>query len=157
MCQLFGSIFALQALSIGCHKSFSQCWHIVFQISDTHFLCVCACIVSWWCCLGTGHLIGSWPLTTQGYMLGWLGDVIPTVSSCQLSGGVLPNKSYTYNFHASCSPMGYTTCVNYAFCIIFEWYFVCVLFSFLFCFVYKFPPLIYVPVWLCVLICWVWS
>ena len=37
--------FALQTLSIGCHKSFSQCWHTVCQISDTHFLCVCVCIV----------------------------------------------------------------------------------------------------------------
>ena len=45
VCQLFGSIFALQTLSIGCHKSFSQCWHTVCQISDTHFLYVCVCIV----------------------------------------------------------------------------------------------------------------
>ena len=45
VCQLFGSIFALQTLSIGCHKSFSQCWHTVCQISDTHSLCVCVCIV----------------------------------------------------------------------------------------------------------------
>ena len=46
VCQLFGSIFALQTLSIGCHKSFSQCCHTVCQISDTHFLCVCVCFVS---------------------------------------------------------------------------------------------------------------
>ena len=45
VCQLFGSIFALQTLSIGCHKSLSQWWHTVCQISDTHFLCVCLCIV----------------------------------------------------------------------------------------------------------------
>ena len=45
VCQLFGSIFVLQTLSIGCHKSFSQCWHTVCQISDTHILCVCVCIV----------------------------------------------------------------------------------------------------------------
>ena len=87
VCQLFGSIFALQTLSIACHKSFSQCWHTVCQISDTHvFVCMCLYYVSWWCCLGTGHLSGSWSLTAQGYMLDWLGDVTSTVSFSQLLG-----------------------------------------------------------------------
>ena len=45
VCQLFGSVFALQTLRIACHKSFSQCWHTVCQISVTHFWCVCVCIV----------------------------------------------------------------------------------------------------------------
>ena len=45
VCQLFGSIFALQTLSVGCHKSLSQWWHTVCQLSDTHVLCVCVCIV----------------------------------------------------------------------------------------------------------------
>ena len=63
-----------------------QCWHTVCQISDTHLLGVSVCIV----CpsgtvFGTRHLIGSWSLTAQSYMLDWLGDVTSTVSFCQLS------------------------------------------------------------------------
>ena len=91
--------FALQTLGIGCHKSFSQCWHTVCQISDTHFLCVYVCLcVSWWCCLGIGHFSGSRSLTARGYMLVWLGEVTSTVSFCQLSGGVC----YPTNLGADC-------------------------------------------------------
>ena len=54
VCQLFGSIFALQTLNIACHKSFLQCWHTVCQISDTHFcvyvfvLCVLVVLFRHW-------------------------------------------------------------------------------------------------------------
>ena len=44
---------------------------------------------------------------------------------------MLPQRSVCIKFHASCSPMAHTRCVNYAF----EWYFVLV---FCLCFVYKF-------------------
>ena len=44
----------------------------------------------------TGHLIGSWSLTAQGYMLDWFGDVTSVVSFCQLSGGLC----YQTNLHA---------------------------------------------------------
>ena len=75
-------------------------------------------------------------------------------------------RSVCINFHASCSPMAHTRCVNYAFCIIFEWYFVLV---FCLCFVYKFspsmesvywfhsPPCICACLVLCLLICQVGS
>ena len=50
-------------------------------------------------------------------------------------GCVLPNESICIDFHVSYGPIGPTTCVNYAFCIVFEWYFVLV---FCLCFVHKF-------------------
>ena len=58
-------------------------------MANTHLLDVSVCIV----CpggtvFGTGHLIGSWFLTAQGYMLDWLGNVTSTLSFCKLSGGV---------------------------------------------------------------------
>ena len=98
----------------------------------TLFVCMCLYCVSWWCYLGTGHLIGSWSLTAQGYILDWLGDVISTVSFCQLSGGVC----YPTNLCMNCRLhmdlcQTYGVC-NYAFCIII---FVLV---FCLCFVYKF-------------------
>ena len=69
--------------------SFSQCWHMVCQISDTHLLCVCVCIVCLaQCCFRTRHLIVSWFGTALGYMLDWLGDVTSTVSFCQILGCV---------------------------------------------------------------------
>ena len=74
MCQLFGSSFALWILSIVCQKYILQYWHTVCQISDTHLLCVCVCVFVL-CCLvvlfRTGHLIVSWLMTAQGYMLGF--------------------------------------------------------------------------------------
>ena len=67
-------------------------------MASTHPLDVCVCIV----CpsgavFGTRHLNGSWFLTAQGYLLDSLGGVTSTVSSCQLSGGVLPYKSICIN------------------------------------------------------------
>ena len=121
MSVFFGSIFALQTLSIGCHKSLSQCWHTVSQISDTHLLCVCVCIVCpGGAAFGTGHLIGSWSLAVQGYMLDWLGYVTSTVSSCQLSGCVCyPMNLYAY-LHTLYGPIGPMTVCSYCICIIFE-------------------------------------
>ena len=67
----------------------------IFQNVDTQYanwlihtfwvyvLCVLVVLL-----FGTGHLSGLWSLTAQGYMLDWLGDVISTVSFCQLSGCV---------------------------------------------------------------------
>ena len=74
-------------------------------MADTHFLCVCICIVYLGgAVFGTGHLNGSWFLMAQAYMLDWLGDVTSTVSFCQLSGGVLPNKSM-HKLQASYGPL----------------------------------------------------
>ena len=58
-------------------------------MANTHLLGVCVCIVCpGGAVFGTRHLIGSWSLTTQGYMLDSLGDVTATLSFCQLSEGV---------------------------------------------------------------------
>ena len=135
--------------------SMSNIWY-------TPFVCMCLYCVSWWCCLGTGHLSGSWSLTAQGYMLDWLGDVTSTVSFCQLSGGVC----YPMNLCINCRLhmdlcQTYGVC-NYAFCIVFEW-FLSLYFVFVSCInfikfspsmgsVYWFhsKPLACVPVWCCV-------
>ena len=65
-------------------------------------------------------------------MLDLLGDVTSTVSFLSTSQGVcVTQQSVCIKFHASCSPMAHTRCVNYPF----EWYFVLI---FCLCFVYKF-------------------
>ena len=112
VCQLFGSIFAVQTLSVGCHISLSQWWHTVCQMSDTHFLGVCVCIVCWWCCLGTRHLSGLWSLTAQGYMLHWFGEVTSIVSSCQLSGGVCYPTNHMHKIFILCMDL----CQTYKVC-----------------------------------------
>ena len=92
--------------------SMSNIWY-------TLFVCMCLYCVSWWCCLGTRHLNGSWSLTAQGYMLDWLGDVTSTVSFCQLSGGCVTQQIYAWIagfIWAYIRPM---MCVNYAFCILY--------------------------------------
>ena len=102
-------------------------------------------------------------------MLDWLGDVTSTVSFCQISGGVCYPTNLCINCRL-CMELCWTYRVcNYAFCIVFEWYFVLI---FCLCFMYKlniFHPLwdqyadsivkllAYVPVWCCVLIWQVWS
>ena len=95
--------------------SMSSIWY-------TLFVCMCLYCVSWWCCLGTSHLSGSWSLTVQDYMLDWLGDVTSTVGFCQLSGDVC----YPTNLCSDCRLhmdlcWTYEVC-NYAFCIFFEWF-----------------------------------
>ena len=67
-------------------------------MANTHLLGACVCIVcSGGAVFGTRHLIGSWFLTAQGYLLDWLGDVTSTVSFCQLSGGMCdPTNPYAY-------------------------------------------------------------
>ena len=144
-----------------CSHIFTMLAYSMSNIWYTLFVCMCLYCVSWWCNLGTRHLIGSWSLTAQGYMLDLLGDVTSTVSFCQLSGGVCYPTNLCINFHASYRP---TMCVKYAFCIVFEWYFVYVLFCL--CFMYKFhyilesvywfhskPPYICACLVLCLIIC----
>ena len=109
----------------------------------TLFVCMCLYCVSWWCCLGTRHLSGSWFLTAQGYMLDGFGDVTSTVSFCQLSGGVCYPMNLCVDFQALYGPIRPTTVCNYCICIIFEWYFVMLSLYFvhvLFClyFIYEF-------------------
>ena len=58
---------------------------IIPDREESHYFECVHVVLSWWCCLRAGHLIVSWFLTMQGYMLGLLDDVISTVSSCQLS------------------------------------------------------------------------
>ena len=90
-------------------------------MANTHLLGVCVCIVHpGGAVYGTGHLIGSWSLTAQGYMLDWLGDVTSTVSSCQLSGGVCYPTNLYADFHTSYGPIRPVTVCNGAFCIIFK-------------------------------------
>ena len=120
-----------------CQIIFSECWHTVCQMANTHLLDVCICIV----CpggvvFGIGHLIGSWSLTAQGYMLDRLGSVTSIVSFCQLSGGCI-TKQICIHICMLCIEFcqTYKVC-NYWICIVFEWFFVCVLFLSLFC-VYK--------------------
>ena len=50
-------------------------------------------------------------------------DVYEGVYAEIISTNMLPNESM-HKLHASCSPMVHMMYVNYAFCIIFEWYFV---------------------------------
>ena len=50
--------------------------------------CMCLFCVVLLVLFRAGHLIVSWFMTAQGYMLDLLGDVTSTVSSCQLSGDV---------------------------------------------------------------------
>ena len=50
-------LFCITDLKYWMSKSFSQCWHTVCQIPDTHLLSLCVCFVlSWYCCLRTGKL-----------------------------------------------------------------------------------------------------
>ena len=153
-----------------CSHIFRMLTHSMPNGWYTPFGCMYLYCVSWWCCLGTGHLNGSWFLAAQGYMLDWLGGVTSTVSFCQLSGGVC----YPMNLCIYCRLrmdlcQTYGVC-NYAFCIVFEWYFVLV---FVFCFMYEFyqiftsmgsvywfhskPPCIFACLVLCLLLCQFWS
>ena len=62
---------------------------------------------------GVGHLIGSWFLTAQGYMLDWLGNVTSTVSSFQLSGGVcVTQQIYMHILYISYGPIVHMTAWN---------------------------------------------
>ena len=78
-------------------------------------LCVCLClfVLSWWCCLRAGHLIVSWFLTAQGYILGWLGDVTSTLSFCQHSRGVCYQQIYVHNLHVLYWPIRHMTVWGY--------------------------------------------
>ena len=108
--------------------SMSNIWY-------TLLVCMCLYCVSWWCCLGTGHLSGSLSLTAQDYMLDWLGGVTSTVSFCQLSGGVC----YPTNLCMNCRLcMGlYWTYDVCKLCILYRFWMIFVL-IFCLCFMYKF-------------------
>ena len=72
---------------------------------------MCSLVLSWWCCLRPGHLIVSWFLIAQSYMLG---DVTSIVSSCQLSGGCVTRQiSYVHNLHSFCRLITHTLVWNY--------------------------------------------
>ena len=105
LCISYLGLLHLRLVSIVVKITFSECWHTVCQMANTHLLGVCVCIV----CLGaavfgTVYLNGSWFLTSQGYMLDWLGDVTCTVSSCQISGGVCYLTNLCAELHASYRP-----------------------------------------------------
>ena len=78
---------------------------------ESHFLvCMCLfCVVLVVLLFRIRHLILSWYMTAQGYMLDLLGDVPSTDSSCQLSGCVCYLMICVHNFHASYGPIGHTT------------------------------------------------
>ena len=91
MCPIILVSFALQTLSIGYQNHFHNVG-IQYVKYLTHTFCVCVCVfvlvLFQWCCFRARDLIVSWFMTAQGYLLGWLGDLTSTVSSCQLSGYV---------------------------------------------------------------------
>ena len=134
-------------------------------MADAHLLGVCICIVCpGGAVFGTGHLIGSWFLTAQGYMLDWLGDVTSTVISVNLQGCVLSDKSICI---IACFVWVYWTyemckmCILYCFlsdfcpCLIFQFVFVPCINLLYTTSVYH--PCICVCLPLCLLICQVWS
>ena len=49
---------------------------------------------------------------SKGYMLGLLGDVTSTVSSCHISGVCATWEIYVHNLHASCRPIAHMTSVK---------------------------------------------
>ena len=120
-----------------CQITFSECWHTVCQMANTHLLVTCVCIVCpGGAVFGTGHLIGSWSVTAQDYMLDWLGDVTSTVSSCQLSGAVCYPMNLYADLHTLYGSIRYMRCVIIAYSIISVLIF-CVFFVYKF---HKFPP-----------------
>ena len=145
----------------------SECWHTVCKMANTHLLCVYVCIM----CpgvvvFGTGHLNGSWSLTAQGYMLGWLGDVTFTVSSVNFQGVCVTQWIYMQICILCMGLSDIQQCVNCAFLYHF-WMILCPCSLSSFC-VQIFTPMesvywfhsISLPMYLfasCLLICQVWS
>ena len=75
----------------------------------TFLACMCLFCVVLVVLFRARHLIVSWFMTAQGYMLDLLGDVTSSVSSCQLSGVCVTWQSVCINFHALHGPVAHMT------------------------------------------------
>ena len=160
VCQLFGSILALQTLSIACHKSFHNVGiqYVKYLINTVcmyvFVLCVLVVLFRYWALEwvmvpdSTGLYVG---------LVGWGGIHCKFLSTFR--GCVLPNESVC---KFSCFVWAYQTYNVCKWCILYCFWMIFVL-VFCLCFMYKFHyilesvywfhsivvPLAYVTVWCC--------
>ena len=135
----------------------------------TPFVCMCLYCVSWWCCSGTGHLIGPWSLTAQGLYVGLVGwcDIHCKFLSTFM-GCVLPNESMCIN--CTLRMEAYWTYDSMKLCIVLFLNGILSVSYFVLRFVYRFhyilesvywfhskPPCIHACLVLCLIICQVRS
>ena len=85
-------------------------WCKLYQTGRDHILvCMCLFCVVLVVLFRARHLMVSWFMTAQGYMLALLDDVTSIVSSCQLSVGVCYPVICMHDLHVSYGPIGHMT------------------------------------------------